>query len=113
MMLSGLLLRSLAMIQAASNFSHNLRFNLSTNHELVTDGIYRLIRHPSYTGFALFAIGAQLVLGNLVCSGAFVVVLRKFFSERIRAEEAALLRQYPKEYAEYRLKTPSGIPGIP
>lgn len=111
-MLAGLLLRSAAMIQAAANFSHDIRFNLNTNHQLVTAGVYRLCRHPSYLGFAMFAVGAQLVLGNLICSAAFVVVLRKFFAERIRVEEAALLQQYPKEYAEYRLKTPSGIPGV-
>jgi protein-S-isoprenylcysteine O-methyltransferase len=112
LMLAGLAIRSVAMIQAATNFSHDIRFNLKENHQLVTGGIYRYCRHPSYLGFAAFAIGAQLVLGNLVCFGVFVVVLRKFFAERIRIEEVALLHQYPKEYAEYRLRTPSGIPGI-
>ncbi len=112
MMVSGLILRSAAMIQASSNFSHDLRFNLAKNHQLITTGIYRLCRHPSYLGFALFAVGAQLVLGNLVCSAGFIVVLKKFFSGRVKVEETALLRQYPKEYAEYKSVTPSGIPGI-
>ena len=112
LMVAGLVIRSTAMLHAGANFSHDVRFNLKTDHRLITHGIYRLCRHPSYLGFALFALGAQLVLGNLVCLGAFVVVLRKFFSERIRVEEVALLRQYPKEYAEYRALTPSGIPGI-
>jgi protein-S-isoprenylcysteine O-methyltransferase len=100
----------LAMIWAASNFSHEIRNDLSRHHKLVTSGVYAFCRHPSYLGFFAFAVGGQVLLGNFISSALFVFVLQKFFRERISIEEAILMKQYPKEYSQYRIKTWSGIP---
>lgn len=60
----------------------------------------------------MFAVGGQLVLGNMICAAGFSLILQRFFKLRIRVEEAALLQQYPEEYAEYRKHTFSGIPKV-
>ena len=106
----GIILRSMAMIKASSNFSHVLHTNLSQDHKLVQDGVYSLFRHPSYLGFFAFAVGEQVILGNYISTVLFVFVLQKFFRERILVEEAILNKTYPKEYVEYKKKTWSGIP---
>lgn len=41
MMLSGQAVRSLAMIHAASNFSHTVAWKKRDDHALVTKGVYR------------------------------------------------------------------------
>lgn len=41
MTIAGQILRSAAMIQAGTNFSHVLAFRKVQGHVLVTDGIYR------------------------------------------------------------------------
>ena len=40
MVLAGQALRSAAMIQASTNFSHTVAFQKRDSHRLVTDGIY-------------------------------------------------------------------------
>ena len=106
----GILIRSIAMITAASNFSHNIWKDLSDGHKLVTEGVYSFCRHPSYLGFFAFAVGGQVILGNYISSAIFIFILQKFFRERIVYEESILLKTYPKEYADYKKKTWSGIP---
>lgn len=40
MVISGQILRSVAMMQAANNFSHSVAFEKAKGHVLVSDGIY-------------------------------------------------------------------------
>lgn len=76
--------RSTAMAHAGTNFNHIVQSKKRTGHELVTTGIYAILRHPSYFGFFWWALGTQIVLGNVVCFSAYLVVLWRFFSRRIR-----------------------------
>lgn len=80
----GQVVRSVGMAQAGSNFSHLVQSQKSTDHVLVTHGIYGLLRHPSYFGFFWWGLGTQMLLGNWVCFGAYAVVLWRFFRHRIQ-----------------------------
>ncbi|PWN33903.1 ICMT-domain-containing protein [Meira miltonrushii] len=64
MILIGQTIRSLAMVHCADNFSHEVATRKRDDHKLVTDGIYRISRHPSYAGFFYWALGTQIMLGN-------------------------------------------------
>ncbi|KAI0661056.1 protein-s-isoprenylcysteine O-methyltransferase [Cubamyces menziesii] len=111
--LVGQALRSGAMIHAGSNFSHVMAFRKAEGHTLVTDGIYRWFRHPSYAGFFYWALGTQLVLQNPVSFVFYAAVLYKFFSRRIRAEEVLLLRFFGDDYRKYKQSVGTMIPFIP
>ncbi|EEQ83362.1 hypothetical protein RJZ56_003778 [Blastomyces dermatitidis] len=108
----GQLVRSLAMAQAGTNFTHTVQSRRREGHTLVKDGIYRILRHPSYFGFFWWSLGTQMVLGNGVCFLAYTIVLWKFFSSRIQREEKFLISFFGKEYIEYREMTRVGIPFI-
>ncbi|KAJ5928988.1 hypothetical protein N7466_007944 [Penicillium verhagenii] len=108
----GQVVRSIAMAQAASNFNHHVQSTHKQGHTLVTHGLYRFLRHPSYFGFFWWGLGTQLVLGNVVCFFAYALVLWKFFSTRIKREETFLIQFFGAEYVGYRQSTPVGIPGI-
>ena len=108
----GQLVRSLAMIHCGRNFSHKVQTYRRAEHELVTHGVYSIMRHPSYFGFFWWAIGTQVVLGNWFCLAAYVVVLWQFFAHRIKQEERYLVAFFGKEYEEYRAQTGVGIPLI-
>lgn len=109
--LMGQILRSLAMYYCREQFAHLLN-TAKVEKRLVTKGIYAYIRHPSYLGFFLWTLGLQLVLGNVLCFFAAIFIMWKFFSERIKTEEAELIRVFGGEYLEYRNKVFTGIPGI-
>jgi protein-S-isoprenylcysteine O-methyltransferase len=84
LMITGLFARLLAFYTAKSNFTHLIQVHKRSNHTLVTNGIYSLLRHPSYFGFFYFAVGSMIFIGNFFCSVAYIVTLHKFFRERIR-----------------------------
>jgi len=112
MTISGQIIRSLAMIHAATNFSHIIAYRKLANHRLVKDGIYRYFRHPSYAGFFYWALGTQLVLQNPVSLLIFFVILWRFFSSRITEEEKLLDKFFGDEYKQYRYSVGVMIPFI-
>jgi protein-S-isoprenylcysteine O-methyltransferase len=111
--LFGQFLRSAAMIKASSNFSHMVAFRKLVDHRLVTDGVYRWSRHPSYAGFFYWALGTQLVLQNPFSFFVFWALLMRFFSSRIKAEERSLVSFFGQDYDSYRNRVGTKIPFIP
>ncbi|KAB5596273.1 Protein-S-isoprenylcysteine O-methyltransferase [Ceratobasidium theobromae] len=108
----GQIIRSLAMIHAASNFSHTVARYKLLDHCLVTDGIYSISRHPSYAGFFYWGLGTQLVLQNPVTFVLFMILLWRFFNSRIRIEEQFLTRFFGQQYIDYRAKVGTLLPFI-
>lgn len=110
MILVGQVARSLSMIQAANNFSHQVASKKRQDHILVKTGLYGVVRHPSYSGFYLWAVGTQVLLGNPVGIVVFLAVLWRFFSSRIASEEEYLISFFGQEYRQYKREVWSGIP---
>lgn len=84
---------------------------IQPGHELVTDGIYRVIRHPSYLGMIILMLGWALAfrsgLGVLLAALTVPPLLA-----RIRSEETLLRLQFGDAYDAYRRRTSRLIPGI-
>ncbi len=79
-------LRVAAFFTCRHNFTHLVRYRKVPDHKLVTNGVYSIFRHPSYTGYFYFSIGGQILLGNIVSFFSFAYVLSKFFKDRIYDE---------------------------
>ncbi|KAK0711047.1 Isoprenylcysteine carboxyl methyltransferase family-domain-containing protein [Lasiosphaeris hirsuta] len=109
----GQTVRSVAMVQAGPSFNHMVQQQRGAGHVLVTTGIYARLRHPSYFGFFWWALGTQLVLGNLISFFAYAAVLWRFFSSRIKHEEDLLIKFFDEEYVDYRKKVGTKIPFVP
>jgi len=112
LVLIGQIIRSFAMITCAESFNHLIQHTKKQSHKLVTHGVYRYLRHPSYFGFFYWSIGTQLMLGNLSTAIAFAVASWFFFNRRIPFEERTLIRLFPKEYPPYMKSSWIGIPFI-
>ncbi|EAY11830.1 hypothetical protein TVAG_459020 [Trichomonas vaginalis G3] len=102
----GLTIRFTAIIQAGKSFTHLIAYYKRPEHKLITTGIYKYIRHPSYLGYLIFAVGTQIYLTNVISPIGFYIVLYLFFKDRIREEEIYLVEMFP-EYAAYRARTPT------
>ncbi|KAK4687611.1 protein-S-isoprenylcysteine O-methyltransferase, partial [Tremellales sp. Uapishka_1] len=105
-------LRSLAMIHASASFAHIVQTKKHDDHVLITSGVYAYVRHPSYCAFFYWAVATQILLGNVVSTLAFVVVLRRFFGSRIEGEEKHLVSFFGDEYVQYRQRVPTGVPFV-
>jgi protein-S-isoprenylcysteine O-methyltransferase Ste14 len=77
----------------------------------VTDGIYGVIRHPSYLGLVINALGWGLAFRAGVGVVIAIMMLLVVFA-RISAEEALLSETFGSEYDAYRARTWRLIPYI-
>jgi len=85
---------------------------VKTDHQLVTSGPYRFIRHPSYCGLLLMSLGVAVGYASLIGLAGFVLLLIPGFIFRIHVEENLLLTQFGAEYEKYAAHTRKLIPGI-
>ncbi|SEP38256.1 Protein-S-isoprenylcysteine O-methyltransferase Ste14 [Rhodospirillales bacterium URHD0017] len=84
---------------------------IQPGHTLVTDGIYRTIRNPSYVGLLVLSLGWALAFRSL--AGVLLVVLMvPPLIARIRSEETLLRSQFGEAYAAYCSRTWRLFPGL-
>ena len=84
---------------------------IQPGHELVTDGIYGMIRHPSYLGLMVASIGWALAFRSGVGLALVALTLPPLLA-RIQAEEALLRTEFGEEYEAYCARTSRLIPGL-
>lgn len=84
---------------------------IQPEHKLVTEGMYGVIRHPSYLGLLVNSLGWGLAFRSGV-GVLLAVVLLPLLVARIRAEEALLRAHFGDEYEAYRGRTSRLIPGV-
>jgi protein-S-isoprenylcysteine O-methyltransferase Ste14 len=107
---AGLALRWMAIITLGRFFTANVA--VLPGHSVVRTGVYRRIRHPSYSGLLLAFAGAGVAFDNWLSLLAIIVPITTALLYRIRVEEAALLEILGSEYADYRKVTKRLIPGV-
>lgn len=81
-------------------------------HALVTHGVYRLVRHPMYSAFFLWALAQALLLPNYVGGLAGLVGFGTLFLGRVGQEERLMLATFGDEYRAYMARTKRIIPYI-
>ena len=91
-------------------WSHSL--DLREDHTLVTSGIYEKVRHPMYTAFWMWAIGAAFLLPNWVAGFSGLVGFGTLFFLRVGQEEQMMRDQFGEEYDAYMKRTKRIFPGI-
>lgn len=81
------------------------------DHQLITHGIYRFMRHPTYLGAITVLIGVPVyvlsVYGLLTMLALIPIVLK-----RIRIEEGLLTDEFGDAYLAYRKTTSKLIPFV-
>lgn len=107
--LSGYWIRTLAARKLNKQFSYLV--TIQEHHQLITSGIYSLIRHPVYLGTILAVIGMFLVFPTLF-GLAFVFVYSAILIHRMNLEEKLLFKYFGSVYQEYTSKSFRLIPHI-
>ncbi|QXH60022.1 methyltransferase family protein [Pseudomonas azerbaijanorientalis] len=84
---------------------------IQPGHRLVTEGIYRRLRNPSYLGMMIIAVGWALAFRSSV--GLLLAALTLIpLIARIQSEEALLRAQFGSEYEAYCARTWRLVPGL-
>jgi protein-S-isoprenylcysteine O-methyltransferase Ste14 len=79
--------------------------------KIVTVGVYSVVRHPQYLGGLLAHVGISLLLSACysLLSTPLMVVLIYLIT---RKEEEELIREFGKEYEDYKKRVPMLIPKL-
>lgn len=110
LMLVGQLLRWWSVATLGRLFTVNVA--IRPEHQVITTGPYRYIRHPSYAALLLLHLGAGLCVGNLFSLLLLTVPITLVLLQRIHVEEAVLSANLGTAYREYAAGTHRLIPGI-
>ena len=79
------------------------------HHELRTEGPYRIVRHPIYTGLLGLVFGGMLACGFGVWI-VFLAVAVPWLLRRVRIEDGMMAGQFGAAYEAYRARVPALIP---
>lgn len=86
--------------------------SIKEDHQIKKEGLYRFVRHPSYSFALLTFLGLGLFLNNWFSLFIAFVPTFSAFLYRIKVEEQALIQQFGNEYLEYKRKTKKLIPFV-
>jgi protein-S-isoprenylcysteine O-methyltransferase Ste14 len=90
----------------------SITLEVRERHRLITQGIYRRIRHPMYSALVLYGAAHALVIPNWVAGPSNLLALAVLLALRIRAEERMMDERFGDEYATYSARTKRLIPGV-
>ena len=77
---------------------------------LVTDGLYRIVRHPQYTGLFIALFGEGIVHWPTIFSVVLFPIIVLAYYLLARSEERKMEEEFGEEYREYRRRVPMLIP---
>jgi protein-S-isoprenylcysteine O-methyltransferase Ste14 len=110
LLVAGTALRWAAVRALWSYFTVNV--SILEGQRVVRRGLYRVVRHPSYTGLLLRYLGLGLAFANWLSAALVFLPLLCATLYRIRVEEAALREHFGEEYLAYARDTKRLVPGI-
>jgi protein-S-isoprenylcysteine O-methyltransferase Ste14 len=90
------------------NWSPSLE--IRERHELVTHGIYGVIRHPMYASQWLWVLAQPLLLQNWIAGFLNLLIFVPFYFLRVRAEEQLMIEKFGDQYHSYMQKVGGVLP---
>jgi protein-S-isoprenylcysteine O-methyltransferase len=110
LLVGGIALRATAILTLGRFFTTNLA--VQQEQRVVRQGLYRWMRHPSYTGGLISFVGLGVAFANWLSLAALVVVIFASYIHRMNTEEKVLIASLGEEYLDYTRHTKRLIPGI-
>jgi protein-S-isoprenylcysteine O-methyltransferase Ste14 len=92
------------------NWSPSLE--IREKHELITKGIYGIIRHPMYASQWLWVLAQPLLLQNWIAGFVNLLIFIPFYILRVQAEEKMMIDKFGENYRAYMKRTGGVIPKI-
>lgn len=106
--LVGLSLRVWSIQTLGRSFTSTVQ--VTRGQAVVRSGPYARVRHPSYAGALLVALGTVLLLRSGVGFALLVLAVLPAYRYRIRVEEKALVEELGEAYLAYQREVPALVP---
>ena len=104
----GLALQFLSHLYLGTNWSTNVETQVS--QKLCVRGVYSQVRHPMYTAFLAFAVGALFLTANWLVGLSYITLIAVIVFSRITPEEDMMAARFGQEYDTYRARTGALVP---
>jgi protein-S-isoprenylcysteine O-methyltransferase Ste14 len=108
LMIGGIVLRQWAIFVLGRFFS--TKVTILSDQRIVTNGPYRFIRHPAYSGSFFTLVGLGLASRTWGGTLAILILFGLVYNYRISIEEKALKAEFGEQYLDYSRKTKRLIP---
>jgi protein-S-isoprenylcysteine O-methyltransferase Ste14 len=89
----------------------SLSLRIKTEHQLITSGPYKYVRHPMYTAFGIYTLGMILISADILLLIAFTVSLA-YNIHRVDREELMLIEEFGDAYRNYMKHTSRFLPHL-
>jgi protein-S-isoprenylcysteine O-methyltransferase Ste14 len=83
---------------------------LVSDHQLVTTGVYGIVRHPIYTSFFSFFVATGLLVTPLWILAIASLIFLIGTEIRVRVEDNLLASQFGPHFDDYTRKVPAYLP---
>jgi len=90
----------------------SVTLEIRESHRLVTNGVYRHVRHPMYLAFLLYGLGQALVLPNWIAGPIYGAAMALVCAFRLKPEERLMTDRFDGAYEAYASRTKRLIPGV-
>ena len=110
LLVAGAILRRLCFNALGKSFTGKVV--VAPDQQIVQHGVYRFVRHPSYTAAFLMYIGIGLALGSWISVAILFLSHCYLYGRRVAVEEKALLETLGEPYREYMSRTKRFIPFV-
>jgi protein-S-isoprenylcysteine O-methyltransferase Ste14 len=88
------------------------RLEILDVHSLVTDGVFRYIRHPMYAAHLLWGIAQVFLLQNWIAGFSMLVTFLPGYFYRVRKEEQMMIEHFGDQYRAYVKHTGRVLPRL-
>jgi len=104
---TGLLFAAWARRHIGRNWSGSV--SIKSDHELITTGPYRMVRHPIYTGLLTAFAGTAFVVGEVRGLLAFTIAFMALW-RKLKLEERYMREQFGQAYVDYSKRVAAIVP---
>jgi len=85
---------------------------IQSGQKIITNGPYKFVRHPSYTGAWILYIFILLFINAWIAATLMGILLLLAFNRRMKYEEIKLIETFGDDYIKYSKKVKKIIPFI-
>lgn len=99
-------------VQWALDVQFDTTLHIQADHQLITHGPYRWVRHPMYSALFLLGLGWLLLTANWFIGAPLIVGIVLVVLMRIENEEKVLINLFGAEYRDYMQNTGRFLPKL-
>lgn len=111
LVISGFIASMLALKKLGDNWTGMFYYRIKKKQQLVTSGVYSLIRHPIYSAVLVELLGFELIANSWI---SLILLISGFwiFYKHSQKEEKLLKQAFGSEFVSYKKRTKLFLPWL-